>query len=146
MTDDNSASQALAQFQSIAEMVKALNAADKAREHNSGRDTETACEEARQAIEEDALSVQVRSAWYSPGSRRANVSPAEYEILLCTGGPAVRIIGDLNEHGEPENAKLQHQDWGTPWTDWNGRDTIPATWPEIEPTLLAYARTFYFAD
>ena len=62
-------------------------------------------------------------------------APDEYEILLSTGGPAIRIHGGLNQYCEPETAELQAQDWGTQWT------RVPDT---AEPTLLVYARQFYF--
>ena len=91
-------------------------------------------DDARQRIEEDPLSVQVRSDWHEPGDQDP---PQEYMILLCTGGPATRIIGDLDEHGEPESAKLQYQDWFTAWT------VYPLTDDE-EDYLLDYARCFYF--
>src|SRR5690606_3875422 len=43
------------------------------------------------------------------------VPAGEYEILLSTGGPAVRIVGRLNVWGEPETtAVLQYQDWFAP--------------------------------
>ena len=58
---------------------------------------------ARQVINEDALSAEIVKS---------------YEILLCTGGPAARIVGELNEDGEPTTARLEHQDWGTPWTEY----------------------------
>lgn len=54
-------------------------------------------DDVRRAIEEDALSVQVRSGWHSPGEK---LEAAEYEVLLCTGGPAVRIVGALNRYNE----------------------------------------------
>lgn len=96
-------------------------------------------DEARQRIEEDALSVRVRGDWHTPGDEDG-AKAVEYEILLCTGGPACRMIGDLNQHGEPESARLQYQDWGTPWTDW--RDG-----PEDEDEiLLAYASVFYWGN
>src|SRR5690606_9175128 len=38
------------------------------------------------------------------------VPTGEYEILLSTGGPAVRIVGRLNEWDEPVTAVLQCQD------------------------------------
>ena len=60
-----------------------------------------------------------------------------YELLLGTGGPAVRIVGKLNEHGEPETAELQGQDWGTPWERTENQD---------EDTLLQFAQYFYFAE
>lgn len=90
---------------------------------------------AREMIEEDPLSIEVRSGWHTPGEGNEN---DEYMILLCTGGPAVRIIGDLNR-GQPETAKLQYQDWGTPWTEFMLKH-------DKYETLLAYAQQFYFGD
>lgn len=90
-------------------------------------------DEARQAIEEDALSVQVRSGWYSPGE---TPEAEEYEILLCTGGPAVRIVGELGAYNEPDSARIECQDWFTSWTEvFDGID---------RDILLAYAQCFYF--
>lgn len=95
-------------------------------------------EKAQQEIQEDPLSVQVRSDWYSPGDGPP-ATPGEYEILLATGGPAVRIVGDLDESGEPYRARLEAQDWGTPWTEYRG------AWANGgAETLLAYARQFYY--
>ena len=73
-------------------------------------------DKARESIEEDPLSVETRSGWHAPGEH--DEADEEYCILLCTGGPAVRIIGELDEDGEPTSARLQHQDWGTPWTEY----------------------------
>jgi len=92
---------------------------------------------ARRRIEESVLSVQVRSGWYSPGREsREDADPEEYEILLTTGGPGLRIFGRLNEHCEPSSAELQMQDWGTPWT----------RYPAPEATLLDFARVFWFGE
>lgn len=91
---------------------------------------------ARQTIQEDPLSVEVRSGWQTVGEE---LTAAEYCILLCTGGPAVRIIGDLNRHNEPERARLQFQDWGTPWTD------LVCTGEDYD-ALIAYAGHFYFGE
>lgn len=66
-----------------------------------------------QYIYEMPLSVDIRSAWTTPG---CEMEAAEYQMLLSTGGPALRIIGDLNEHGEPASAQMEWRDWGTPWT------------------------------
>jgi len=86
---------------------------------------------------EDPLSVEVRSDWHSPGADDDECG--EYNILLCTGGPAVRIVGDLNKWKEPESARLEYQDWFTPWENYylNGND---------EEKLVAYARCFYFGE
>lgn len=144
--------QGQAQFDSIKEMVEALRKANE--EEGNKEFSEDAIEDARRAIEEDALSVQVRSDWFEPCSGQKDRKAHEYEILLCTGGPACRIIGELNEHGEPETARLEVQDWFQPWTQIrpfvsgeprDGRldDT---TVFDSEPILLEYARCFYFGE
>lgn len=92
-------------------------------------------EAAEQRIQEDPLSLQLRSGWYSPGEESPKAE--EFELLLATGGPAVRIIGELSEHMEPDRARLQVQDWFTPWTDYLDAD---------QETLLAYCRVFYFGE
>jgi hypothetical protein len=94
----------------------------------------TSQDEARERIEQDALSVEVRSGWHEPSSEP---QPAEeFKILLTTGGPAVQIRGELNG-GEPDRAWLEVQDWGKPWTQYFKAD---------QDTLLAYARCFYFGE
>jgi hypothetical protein len=95
-------------------------------------------DDARQVIQEDALSVEVRGDWHTPGGEDA--APTEYKILLCTGGPACQIVGDLDEHNEPDTATIQHQDWFTPW-----QDLHPLT-DEDTAALLDYARNFYFGE
>ena len=67
-------------------------------------------------ILERPLSVEVRSGWL-PISHDKDFEPDEYRVLLCTGGPAVQITGECDDLGGPLTARLQHQDWGTPWTD-----------------------------
>jgi hypothetical protein len=88
---------------------------------------------ARETIINDPLSVEVRSDWTSPGHEMA---PAEFCILLCTGGPAVRIVGDLNR-GEPSNPRVEHQDWGTPWTEF-----FPTN--DQREALQVYVSLFYY--
>lgn len=152
-------------YESIAEMVAALNVDyDRLEELREARDDDGACEnatpeawaaanpadaaelaelekaagecesreDAEQRIQEDPLSVEIRSGWYAVG---ATPEPEEYCILLSTGGPAVRIIGTLGAYNEPQDARLQVQDWFTPWADYNGAN---------ESVLLEYARQFYF--
>ena len=123
----NSKGQARAQYESIKEMIGALL--------NSNDDTR---DDAEQTIQEDALSVEVKSDWHTPGDNE-NSKATEYNILLCTGGPAVRIIGDLNEYLEPETAQIEHQDWFTAW------EQYPLT-NEEQGTLLVYARCFWFGE
>lgn len=101
---------------------------EAAREHCEDED------DALEAVQGDALSVEVRSDWHTPGDSSEDT---EYCILLSTGGPATRIIGDLDQWKQPVSATLQVQDWGTPWTDYHGAD---------EDTLLAYAQCFHFGE
>ncbi len=93
-------------------------------------------ERAQRHIEEGPLSVEVRSGWHVPG---APYEPEEYCILLGTGGPAARIIGDLGECNQPETARFEYQDWFKPWT-------AAQISSEDEATLLAYAQHFYFGE
>ena len=68
-------------------------------------------------IHEGVLSVEVRSPWINPADYHNSANkPAEYCILLTTGGPALRLVGELGEYGEPTTALLEYQDWFTPWT------------------------------
>ena len=118
--------QARAQVASILAMVRALDTED-----------EDAKESAQQTIQEDALSVQVRSGWQRPGTP---LEAEEYEILLCTGGPAVRITGQLGQYDEPDTARIEYQDWFTPWTEFLDIST------EEDEAVLTYAQQFYFGD
>jgi hypothetical protein len=90
--------------------------------------------EATEAAQENALSVEVRSGWTSCGD---TMTPEEFRIVLCTGGPAVQIRGELNEYKEPSRAWLEYQDWGTPWTQY---------FPASQDTLLTYCAAFYFGN
>ena len=119
--EDHGKQQANAQIKSIVEMVKNL---------------EIESENAQETIQNDPLSVEVRSGWHSVGS---TYPPDEFCILLCWGGPACRIIGDLSEHAQPENPRLEYQDWGTSWTEY------PLT-SEEEEALQAYCEQFYFEE
>ena len=115
MTNDNHAlDQARAQYESILELLEDADS---------------------DAIWENALEVSVRSDWHSPGDN--DNSPSEYYILLCTGGPAVRISGELGRYCEPDSAEIQYQDWGTPWTTYHEAD---------EDKLLEYAQYHYFGE
>ena len=73
-------------------------------------------DELRESILNSALSVEFRSGWYSSPESITDLRPEEFKILLSWGGPALRIIGELDDYG-PVNPKLQYQDWGTLWTD-----------------------------
>lgn len=165
--DDGSRQQARAQLASVREMVAALACDyDRLRDLRDDRDdyepegggaptwaeanpdaaaSSSAAagdcespEQARERIEKDPLSVQVRSDWHTPGENPTDAG-GEYEILLRTGGPACRIVGDLDDSCEPHTARIEHQDWGAPWTE---------HFPDSEgrAVLLAYARCFYFGS
>jgi len=159
-TDNHAKEQARAQLDSIVGMVKRLEHCQKCNgddctltdaEIYEGmnlyyKEGDTATEDerreyhdeeiARQAINEDPLCVEVRSDWHTPGEDN---EAAEYTVLLCTGGPAVRIRGDLNRD-EPENAVLEYQDWFTPWEQYHN------TTRDEGDALLTYARQFYFGE
>lgn len=125
MTEENHGlEQAKAKFNSIKEMLEAVVNAE----------TDEQRDDAERAISEHPLSIAVRSDWYSPGEEKPPAG--EYEILLCTGGPAVRIRGDL-DRGTPTSARLEHQDWFKPWTQYHLAD---------QSVLLAYAQHFWFGE
>ena len=63
--------------------------------------------------------------------------PTHYKILLCWGGPAVQIVGTLDQYNQPDNAQLQHQDWFTEWTNY------PLTHDD-QQTLITYVQQFSF--
>ena len=93
---------------------------------------------AEQVIRESPLSVRVRSGWQNVGEE-SKFEPEEFEILMGTGGPAVRIMGTLDEHRQPDSARIEWQDWGTPWTP------EPPNADETQ-LLLAFCRVFYFGE
>jgi hypothetical protein len=115
--NDYAFQQAINQYDSIKENIENLRKANK-----KGNDEEI--ESIQQTIQEDPIEVGIIR---------------QYFILLCTGGPAVRMIGELDEYGEPETARLQYQDWGTPWTDYPNAG-------DMEEIMLEYARQFYFGE
>lgn len=94
-------------------------------------------DEARQEILDAPLSIMIRNGWRVVGGES---EPEEYEILLSTGGPALRIYGRLIERSEPDDyPRLQWQDWGVPWTDY-------ALDREESNAVASYARCFYFDE
>lgn len=128
----------------LSENDQLVRAREMVAENMSGRfpsiepdDFEFDADTARERILEDALEVTVRADWHAPGE--SPEKPSEFCILLCTGGPAVRLLGDLNEHGEPDRVYMQHQDWGTGWQEF-------ITTGDDNAALLTYARQFYFGE
>lgn len=94
----------------------------------------------REEIQESPLSVQVRGGWYSPGDSDKGGSAEQYEILLSTGGPALRIVGNLDHYGNATEARLEYQDWGTPWTYHCGYNEADRN------LLMAFVGQFYFGE
>src|SRR5215472_6148639 len=103
-TENRAISQARSQLEAICELVEAYQTIHK----KDGDDAEIL-----QAIYESPLAISVRSDWQAPGSL---FEPNEYRLLLCWGGPSVRVIGDL-DGGDPVTAHLEYQDWFTPWRE-----------------------------
>jgi hypothetical protein len=89
----------------------------------------------REMVQEDALDVQVREGWHELGE---DPERTQFRILITTGGPALRLVGVLEGY-EPDSAGLEHQHWGTPWTEY-----FPAHGDDC--TLVWYASQFYFGD
>lgn len=127
---DNAIRNAAAWLETICEKMAAKDAAQN---EKRWADADLLQEE----ISEQPLSVDVRTGWYTPGT---NGEPAEYQILLSTGGPALRIHGELGQYNQPSSAELQWQDWGTPWTPYT------ETSLEQDETLLSYACCHYFGE
>ena len=90
-------------------------------------------DELRESILNSALSVEFRSGW---ATFKEDFEAEEFKILLTWGGPALRIIGELDNYG-PVNPKLQYQDWGTPWTDFEITE-------DQEDALNWFCNCFYF--
>ena len=85
------------------------------------------------------LSVRIRSDWHNPGEA---FTAAEFEILLSTGGPACRIIGELDSGSVAWQSGcrpvLQHQDWFKPW--------IEASYDIDTNALLWFCEQFYYGE
>lgn len=91
-------------------------------------------EDAEQRIHDDPLSIELTGTWPLGGTPVADRAL----ILLGTGGPATRIVCELDELMQPHRAWIQAQDWGTPWTDVHGGVDSDA--------LLTYCQQFYFGE
>jgi len=94
----------------------------------------------RDLVQEDPLEVRIREDWHALDEV---ADAAEYMILISTGGPALRMIGTIDRNSrlegfEPASARLQHQDWNTPWTDYIS--------PGSEDALIWYASQFHWGD
>ena len=92
---------------------------------------------AERAIDEDPLSLQVQGDWHGIGEEE-DAKNGRFEILLTTGGPAARIMGELRD-GQPYRAWFEYQDWFKPWTE---------VWVDSadNAVMLEYAQRFYFGE
>ena len=125
--DDRAIAQARSQLEAICELVAAYKIV-----HEKGDDDAAILQE----IYGNPLAVSVRSDWQTPGSR---FELSEYQLLLCWGGPAVRIIGKLDGGADPVTARFEYQDWFTPWEE------LRISTAERE-ALIDYARFFSFVS
>lgn len=89
-------------------------------------------DEARERILKDALSVEVRTGWHTPGE---SGEPDEFRVVLCTGGPHVEFVGDL-DRGEPSRVRCLFRDWGE-----SGE-----LFDFDHDAALTYCRQFYFGE
>lgn len=62
-------------------------------------------DEALDLIQEGPLSIEYRSGWISPGEE---LTPGEFRVVLCTGGPHVEIVGDC----DLSRVRILFRDWG----------------------------------
>ncbi len=65
-------------------------------------------DEAEERLFSNALSVEFRSDWETDPS---TLQAAEFRVVLCTGGPHVEIIGELDEADEPKDCEIYWRDW-----------------------------------
>lgn len=94
----------------------------------------TSEDEAREAIEQDALSVEVRSGW---SNSKDEFEPEEFRIVLCTGGPHVELVGELDQ-GTPSHVRVIYKDCGT------RGEYFPDS--EEREALETYCQQFYFGE
>jgi hypothetical protein len=126
--------QAAAQLENIAELLK--GALDY-----GGVLTDQLIEE----LEELPLELLVRGpreGWTVPGAPLPAdwATPAEFQILLCTGGPAVRLTGRLDwQSCTPYLVQLEYQSWWAPWT------VYPLSSEEVA-VLLEFSQLFFWGE
>jgi len=126
MKDNRAERQAKAKLSGIQELMRAY---DKVEEQQNEQDS------ILEDIQNYALDVQIREGFHSIGQE----GDMEYALLLCTGGPAVRVRGDLDQFGYPISAILEFQDW---FTSWEGVDISI----KEEEILVRFASFYYFME
>jgi hypothetical protein len=88
-------------------------------------------EDGYEEIFPSVLEICYRSGWESPSDFfNSEPSPAEVYLLLCTGGPAVRIRAEVEDNGSFVNPVLEVSDWFVGWGEYS------------EPGLPEYLQTF----
>ena len=104
-------------FHTLSQQGRDLSREAKAclKEHGyDGTNHAAVAEGIEEAMREAPLSLAVRTGWHAPGWDGL-MPPEEFQILLSTGGPALRLVGELDD-AEPARCWLEIQDWDTPWT------------------------------
>lgn len=92
-----------------------LDPEDYSFQYNFSQDSDDALDE----IMEDPLEITYRTGWLNHSEVCDGIDKGNIEeccILLCTGGPAVRILCDA-DRGSLASPRVQYQDWGVPWTE-----------------------------
>jgi len=93
----------------------------------------------REYAQEMPLTVLVRSGWHLPGE---DADSEEFEILLSTGGPACRIIGELDRGSVAWQSgcrpTIQYQDWFKLWSE--------STYDVDINALLWFCEQLYFGE
>lgn len=108
------------------------------REHGYPSDCrETVAESIEESAREEAISVEVRSAWQSLSGDA--LEAAEWRIMLTTGGPELVLSGHLNRYNEPAAPELRCRDWFTQY------ETVRTDSAEDE-ALSWFAGLFYFGE
>lgn len=144
MTTDRAHQQAIAQMQYIEELISAYRMdwefLEDLKDHCEEEDLDTLeelteqaagcsdADEALERLESNPLEILYRSDWESDTS---DLTPHEFSILLCTGGPAVRIRGYFDNHGNPSNAWTEYQDWGTQWTELGSYQSVALEYAQL---------------
>lgn len=113
---DNSERQAQSQYESLLEVVKHEQYDCVCFEDDNSLDTDGARCEVGEGYDEPS------DAYYDPLDIEM---VRQVKVLLCTGGPAVRLVGELNRYGGIANSWIEHQDWYEGWERLDGVDTEP---------------------
>lgn len=92
-------------------------------------------EAARRDIEQDPLSIDFSGSWSYGQKPEAD----EVTFLLCTGGPAVKIICDF-DGSEATRPRVMFQGWFTPWEELHDISQ------EEREALEKYVACFYLGE